>query len=76
MKAMTIHQYGDPDVFRLEELPKPSPASGEVLVKVHAVSINPVDYKRRKNWVNQALPVILGWDVSGVIEAIYPCTIS
>lgn len=70
MRAMTIHQYGDPDVFQLEDLPVPQPASGEVLIKVHAVSINPVDYKRRRGWANQSLPVILGWDVAGVVEAL------
>lgn len=70
MRAMIIHQYGDPDVFQFEDLPVPQAAGGEVLVQVRAVSINPVDYKRRRGWANQPLPVILGWDVAGVVEAL------
>jgi NADPH:quinone reductase-like Zn-dependent oxidoreductase len=70
MKAITIHQYGDPEVLTLENLPTPAPSSNEVLVKVHAVSVNPVDYKWRKNGPFKAFPVVLGWDVSGVIESL------
>ncbi len=70
MKAITIHQYGEPEVFTLENLPTPEPSSGEVLIKVHAVSINPVDYKWRKNGPFKSFPVVLGWDISGVIESL------
>ncbi|SMB79202.1 NADP-dependent oxidoreductase [Deinococcus hopiensis] len=70
MRAMIIRQYGPPEVLEPTELPLPQPAPGEVRVQVHAVSINPVDYKRRQNWAGQALPVILGWDVSGVVDAL------
>ena len=70
MKAIVIHQYGGPEVLTLEQVPIPTPSSGEVLIKVHAVSINPVDFKRRRGWANQPLPVILGWDVSGVVTAL------
>lgn len=72
MKAMVIHHYGDPDVLRLEQVPTPTPTAGEVLVRVQAVSINPVDYKRRKSWASQPLPVILGWDISGTVEQVGP----
>lgn len=72
MKAIIIHQYGDPEVLQLEQVAAPLPAAGEVLVKVHAVSINPVDYKRRQNWSSQPLPVILGWDISGTVEQVGP----
>ncbi|WP_211214867.1 NADP-dependent oxidoreductase [Deinococcus aquatilis] len=69
---MTIREYGDPDVLKLEELPLPDPAPGEVRVQVHAVSINPVDHKVRQtgffNYTN--FPVILGWDISGMIDAL------
>lgn len=47
MKAMIIKDFGGPEVFEARELPKPDPGPGEVLVKVHAVSINPVDTKIR-----------------------------
>lgn len=70
MRAITLHQYGGPEVLTLEDLPVPTPSSREVLIRVHAVSINPVDFKRRRGWANQALPVILGWDVSGVVTAL------
>ncbi|GHF51165.1 NADPH:quinone reductase-like Zn-dependent oxidoreductase [Deinococcus metalli] len=72
MKAMVIHEYGGPEVLRAEDLPVPVPADGEVLVRVRAVSVNPVDYKRRRSWAAQPLPVVLGWDVSGVVEALGP----
>jgi NADPH:quinone reductase-like Zn-dependent oxidoreductase len=70
MKAVTIHQYGEPEVLTLENLPSPTPSGDEVLIKVHAASINPVDYKWRKNGPFKSFPVVLGWDVSGVIESL------
>lgn len=70
MRAMTLHHYGDPDVLQPEDLPVPQPQAGEVRVRVHAVSINPVDYKRRRNGPYTDFPVVLGWDVSGVVDAL------
>jgi len=75
MKAVRIHQYGDPSVLVYEDAPKPSPAAGEVLVKVQAVGINPVDWKTRagsgmSGRYGNAFPMIIGWDISGVIEAL------
>ena len=72
MKAMIINQYGGPEVFEQADTPVPEPTSGEVQVKVQAVSINPVDYKFRKNGPYKDFPVILGWDVAGVVEALGP----
>ncbi len=72
MKAMTLHQYGDFDVFQLEQIEVPRPSSGEVLVKVQAVSINPVDYKWRKGGPFKDFPVILGWDISGTVTTLGP----
>jgi NADPH:quinone reductase-like Zn-dependent oxidoreductase len=72
MKAAVIYQYGTPDVFRIEEFTKPVIRSHEVLIKVNAASINPVDWKQRKGWhrlfLKAHFPVVLGYDVSGVIE--------
>jgi NADPH:quinone reductase-like Zn-dependent oxidoreductase len=70
MKQMSIDHYGDPDTLSLENVPTPQPSSGEVLVKVHAVSVNPVDYKWRKSGPFKTFPVVLGWDISGVIQAL------
>jgi NADPH:quinone reductase-like Zn-dependent oxidoreductase len=74
MKAIRIHSFGGPDVLTLEDLPIPDIASDEVLVKVCAASVNPVDYKIRAGKFSLAqpdeLPKILGRDVSGVIERV------
>jgi NADPH:quinone reductase-like Zn-dependent oxidoreductase len=71
MKAMIITAFGGPEVFKEQEVPKPQPAKNEVLVKVYATSINPVDYKIRKagSWAGVKPPAIIGYDVSGVVEA-------
>jgi len=73
MKAIRFHAYGGPEVLTYEDAPKPEPAAGEVLVKVHATSVNPIDWKIRaghmKGFRDYPLPFILGWDVSGVIES-------
>ena len=72
MKAIRIHEFGGPEVLKIEDVEKPSPAAGEVLIKVYATSINPVDSKIRsgKNYqrYKNPMPMTLGFDVSGVIE--------
>lgn len=73
MKAVVNHEFGAPNVLRVEDVPRPAPGDGEVLIRVHAVGINPVDWKTRQsggilNAMGVPLPYILGWDVSGVIE--------
>jgi NADPH:quinone reductase-like Zn-dependent oxidoreductase len=74
MKAVQIHEYGGPDVLIYEEAPRPTPAADEVLVRVHAAAVNPVDWKVRqgylKDYMALPLPFIVGWDFSGVIEAL------
>ena len=72
MKAMILNSFGGPDAFELAELPKPVPGAGQVLVRVHATSINPLDYQvRRGDYTDYVpLPAITGHDVSGVVEAI------
>ena len=47
MKAIVVNQYGGPEVLKFEEYPDPVPGPGEVLVRVAATSVNPIDYKRR-----------------------------
>jgi len=68
MKAIQVHAYGGPDVLELEEVPRPQPAPDEVLVKVYASGVNPVDWKIRQGYRQHPLPFIPGWDVSGVVE--------
>ncbi|WP_460143035.1 zinc-dependent alcohol dehydrogenase family protein [Pseudomonas sp. S3_B08] len=74
MKAMILKSFGGPDSFELSEVPKPVPQAGQVLVRVHATSINPLDYQvRRGDYPDLVpLPAITGHDVSGVVEAIGP----
>ena len=47
MKAVVVHKYGGPEVLKFEDYPDPAPGAGEVLVRVAAASVNPLDYKRR-----------------------------
>ncbi|WP_025146662.1 NADP-dependent oxidoreductase [Pedobacter jeongneungensis] len=72
MKAVRIHEFGGPEVLSIDEIPVPQPAPDEVLIKVHATSVNPVDWKiregQRKEKFPAKLPLTLGWDVSGNIE--------
>ncbi|MCK4748186.1 MAG: NAD(P)-dependent alcohol dehydrogenase [Bacteroidales bacterium] len=72
MKAAVIYEYGGPEVFRVEEIPEPVLQDHEVLVKVFAASVNPVDWKQRKGnhklFLKARFPVVPGYDVSGVIE--------
>ncbi|KKO15737.1 MULTISPECIES: zinc-dependent alcohol dehydrogenase family protein [Pseudomonas] len=72
MKAMLLKSYGGADAFELCEVPKPVPLAGQVLVRVHATSINPLDYQvRRGDYYDLVqLPAITGHDVSGVVEAV------
>lgn len=74
MKAVRVHEYGSPEVLRYEDAPRPAPGAGEVLVRVHAAAVNPVDWKIRaghvKGWLQYTLPMIPGWDFSGVVESV------
>ena len=76
MQAIRIHNYGGPEVLSLEETPTPTPKAGEALVKIHAASVNPVDWKIRegkmKDFFPTPFPAILGTDFAGVIEAVGP----
>ena len=72
MKAIRIHNYGGPEVLKYEDAPRPEPGEGEVLIRVHAASVNPIDWKVReghtKDFWPHEFPLILGWDLSGVVE--------
>lgn len=72
MKAMRIHSFGGPEVLVYEDAPKPEPGEGEVLIRVHAAAINPIDWKIRSGFVKKDLPMpfILGWDASGEVVAV------
>ena len=63
-----MHETGDPDVLRYEEAERPEPGDGEVLIRVRAASVNPVDWKYRRGFVDKQLPAVLGSDVSGTVE--------
>lgn len=68
MRAVVMHETGGPDVLRYEETERPQPGEGEVLIRVRAASVNPVDWKYRRGFVEKAVPVVLGSDVSGTVE--------
>lgn len=73
MKAIQINEPGETDKLIYTEVPTPEINSDEVLVKVKAISINPVDVKSRAGKgvfgrLKEELPIILGWDISGVVE--------
>jgi NADPH:quinone reductase-like Zn-dependent oxidoreductase len=74
MNAVRIYEYGDRSVLRYEECPIPPVAEDEVLIKVIATSVNPIDWKVRmgelKEKVPHLFPMILGWDVAGIIHEI------
>src|SRR6266480_2733428 len=68
MKAVLINETGSPDVLRYEEVDRPEPGDGEVLIRVAAASVNPVDWKQRRGVSEMQLPAILGRDASGTVE--------
>jgi NADPH:quinone reductase-like Zn-dependent oxidoreductase len=73
MHAIRIHKFGGPEVLEDDLLPVPQPGNGEILVRILAASVNPVDYKTREGKFpkvpDDALPITLGRDLSGMIEA-------
>ena len=74
MKAVCIYGYGGPEKLCYEDSPCPHAGEGDVLVRVHASGVNPLDWKIREGQlqdsISHTLPLILGWDVSGVVEAL------
>ncbi len=73
MKAIRFHEYGGFDVLKYEDVPCPEPQQGEVLIQVHAASVNPFDLALREGWLASMiplqLPAISGVDVAGRVVA-------
>ncbi len=74
MRAISQDEFGGPEVLRLVDVERPEPLPTEVLVRVHAAGVNPVDYKTRAGSGMAGIlgtpPFVLGWDVAGVVEAV------
>ena len=76
MKAIVVHQYGGPEVLKFEDYPDPVPGQGEVLVRVAAAGVNPIDLKRRagltKDFYPMTFPGLIGVDLSGTVVEVGP----
>lgn len=74
MQALVLTRYGGPDAAELRDVPRPRAARGEVLVRVHAAGLNPVDYKTREGMLKvvqrYSLPTVMGNELAGVVEAL------
>jgi NADPH:quinone reductase len=72
MKAVRVHEFGGPEVLNVEEIPTPKPSSGEVLVRIHAIGVNPYDtYMRAGTYaLKPPLPYTPGSDAGGIVEAV------
>ena len=74
MKAVVIHEYGDPEVLMYEDVPRPEPKDDQLLIRVIAAGVNPVDAMIRSGMFDRegtrAFPIILGGDVAGVVEKV------
>src|SRR5882762_9904256 len=72
MKAVVVNEYGGPEVLKYQDAPKPEPKDDEILVRVMAAAVNPVDtYVRQGMFAKRALdngPAILGYDIAGTVE--------
>ena len=72
MKAILVHEFGGPEVLKLEEVPTPRPAAGQVLVRIHAAGVNPYDTYMRSGLypIKPPLPYTPGSDAAGSVEAV------
>src|SRR2546421_11164445 len=70
MKAVQIHAFGGPEVLQYEDVPQPQPKANQILVRVHAAGVNPIDWKLREGFLSAPLPMIMGIDFSGVVERV------
>jgi NADPH:quinone reductase-like Zn-dependent oxidoreductase len=76
IKAIQVHNYGNADQLKLEQIPQPQPEPGEVLVRVYAAGVNPVDWKIRAGFMKDIRPVtfpyVPGADLAGIVEKVGP----
>ena len=74
MKAIVIHEYGGPEVLKYEDVPRPEPKADQILIRVIAAGVNPVDGMIRSGMFakdgNGAFPMVLGGDIAGVVERV------
>ena len=74
MKAIVIHEYGGPEILKYEDIPRPEPEADQLLIRVVAAGVNPVDGMIRSGLFakdgSRTFPIILGGDVAGVVEKI------
>ncbi|WP_030484854.1 NADP-dependent oxidoreductase [Nocardioides aequoreus] len=76
MRAAIYDEFGGPEVLEVRDVPEPPVGPDSVLVRARATSVNPVDWKVRQGYLQGALPhhlpIVPGWDVAGVVEAVGP----
>src|ERR1700719_5169789 len=76
MRALVLSRYGGPEHTALTDVPQPLPRAGEFLLRVHAAGLNPIDYKTRAGALRvirkYPLPIVMGNELSGVVEAVGP----
>jgi len=76
MRAARFHAYGPAENLQIEQVPTPVPQAGQVLVRIHAAGVNPVDWKFRKGWLKDYMPISLpavpGYDLAGTVAALGP----
>ncbi|MFC2947104.1 NADP-dependent oxidoreductase [Virgibacillus sediminis] len=74
MKAIVINEYGNVSKLKEQEMPTPDLGEKQVLVEMHATSVNPIDWKAREGYLQEKLPfdfpIILGWDAAGVVAGV------
>src|ERR1700721_2916972 len=74
MKAIQLHQYGGTDVLLMEEVSKPVPQENDILIRIKAAALNPIDSKIRSGSMQQIIPLPLpftpGWESAGVVESV------
>lgn len=72
MRAIRVHEHGGPEALRLDELPMPEPGAGQALVRLEAIGVNFIDVYQRSGLYKGALPLPMGLEGSGVVEAVGP----
>ena len=72
MRAARIHSYGDPTGVKIVQAPRPEPGLGQVLIRVKAAGVNPLDWMvaegKARSWLDHRLPLTLGWELAGTVE--------